>query len=460
MERPPVMLLAVLGLAAGCLSGFFGIGGGLVLVPALMILCRYPIKRAVGISMLTIIGVSLVAVLAEMRVKHTNIHWTMAVALTAGSLGGSLLGGRLLKRIPETSLRLTFAGCLVVVAYRMALGAHDDGSGLLSLTAAPLLGHLLAFPVGVVAGLTSTLFGLGGGVVTVPGLDLLFRDVSFHAARATSLVTIVPTSAVGGYQHQRAGTADVGTALRIMPTAIAGAILGVVCVNRLATAPCRIAFGVFLIATAIRVATLKRAGDRVGPSAAAIHRLRAAIPLPGRLGFASLGYAGAVMVVVVVVSIAALRFSPARGGDWLTDLARLDRALARGDVAAAVAAWHDANSGALGNRSWERLVLVGDAAVRIARRSPKDDEFVARARQAYLGALIRARRDGSLDGILRTAEAFMILGDRPVVEQSLQIAAWIAAADRSHPSVPRLHALEERLGARSTVLGAEEIAGF
>ncbi len=256
-SRTHVIVLASLGLAAGFLSGFFGIGGGLVLVPALMIIFGVPIKRAVGISLVTIVAVSSVAVVAELAVKRTNIHWGIGLALTAGSLAGSVIAARLLRWLPETPLRLAFAGCLLISAYRMSVGSHGaDADGMLTLAGGSLLGYVLALPVGGLAGMSSTLFGLGGGIVTVPSLALLFRDLPFHAARATSLVTIVPTSTVGAYQHYRLGTADVWSAVRMMPTAVLGAVGGVVAVNVLPVAPCRIAFAVFLALVAARLTTM------------------------------------------------------------------------------------------------------------------------------------------------------------------------------------------------------------
>ncbi len=261
------IVLASLGLAAGFLSGFFGIGGGLVLVPALMIVFGLPIKRAVGISLVTIVAVSSVAVVAELAVKRTNIHWGIGIALTAGSLAGSVIAAKLLRWLPETPLRIAFACCLLISAYRLSAGTHGgDGDGLLALAGGSLLGYGLALPVGGLAGLSSTLFGLGGGIVTVPSLALLFRDLPFHAARATSLLTIVPTSTVGAYQHYRLGTADVSSAVRMMPTAVLGAVAGVVAVNVLPGAPCRLAFAVFLALVAARLATMRARRPVVTPA--------------------------------------------------------------------------------------------------------------------------------------------------------------------------------------------------
>src|SRR5215469_8099153 len=240
--------LAALGLLAGLASGFLGIGGGLIIVPGLVLLFSYPIKRAVGVSLTTGVLVALVAVLVELVVKGTNIHLTMALVIAAGSLLGSAIAARLLPRLGDRTLRMLFAGCLLIASYRMLMCARaGDGAALMRLSAASPLAHLLMLPTGVIAGVTSTLFGIGGGIVIVPCLSLFFHDVPFHSARATSLTTILPTSSFGAYQHYQMGHVDVAVAWQLIPTALVGAALGVVLVNFMAPGPARMVFAVFLL---------------------------------------------------------------------------------------------------------------------------------------------------------------------------------------------------------------------
>jgi hypothetical protein len=195
----------------------------------------------------------------EAIVKRGNIHWTMGVVLTVGSLLGSWVGGKILARLPETPLRITYTAFLAFAAYRMfASAASGEGMGVLSLERSSLIGYGLAIGAGVLAGLSSILFGIGGGIVMVPALSLLFRDFPFHAARATSLVTIVPTSAYGAIQHWGMENVDLPVAKRLVPAGLLGAVAGVLTVNRLPARPCRIAFAVFLVAAAARLLTLRR----------------------------------------------------------------------------------------------------------------------------------------------------------------------------------------------------------
>jgi hypothetical protein len=99
-------------------------------------------------------------------------------------------------------------------------------------------------------------------------------------------------------------------------------------------------------------------------------------------------------------------------GDWADRIAEMDRALARGETAAAAAAWREAYVAAHASRGWPGMIAVGDAALRAGRATGTPDVFQPRARRAYRTALLRAHRQASGDGLLAAGEAFGRLGDR------------------------------------------------
>lgn len=113
---------------------------------------------------------------------------------------------------------------------------------------------------------------------------------------------------------------------------------------------------------------------------------------------------------------------------WTAHVATVDQALARHDISAAVGAWHDAYGAALASRGWEGMIVVGDAFLRIGVEAGSPRGSRPNARQAYLNALVRAHRDGSTDGMRRTAEAFAALGDQAVAEHCFRVADELAAA--------------------------------
>jgi hypothetical protein len=108
---------------------------------------------------------------------------------------------------------------------------------------------------------------------------------------------------------------------------------------------------------------------------------------------------------------------------WTTPLGRAEQALDEADLAAALAWWREARAAALRSGGWEGMVDVAD----VSRRFGADGTEAAR--RAYLTALLRARRQRSLDGLLRAAAGFGALGDREVLAHALRLAEREAGAD-------------------------------
>lgn len=129
---------------------------------------------------------------------------------------------------------------------------------------------------------------------------------------------------------------------------------------------------------------------------------------------------------------------------WARYLENVRAAVAEQDVQGAVRAWHDAYALAEASRSWEGLIELGDAVLRIGDLAGIRKASEPKARRLYLAAFFRARRDRSLDGALRTAEAFAALGDAVIVEQALTLAATLAES-ASPEARSRCHDVADRL---------------
>jgi hypothetical protein len=140
-------------------------------------------------------------------------------------------------------------------------------------------------------------------------------------------------------------------------------------------------------------------------------------------------------------------------GLWRAHLDVVEKELAHGHVDVAVRVWQDAYGAALESRSWESMIAVGDAFMAIGRASHTASGARMNARQAYMTALIRARRDRSVEGALRSAEAFRQLDDRAIVEQCFHIAALLAAGDE--PAQEKVREARHRWEAQQT-WGPEE----
>jgi uncharacterized membrane protein YfcA len=117
----PRRRVALAGGATGLLTGFFGVGGGFAIVPALTLVVGLPTRLAVGTSLLVITLTSAVAVTAHLA--SGGIDAPLALAFTAAAAAGTVTGARLQRRVPQAALRQGFAGLLVVVAAAL-IGAN------------------------------------------------------------------------------------------------------------------------------------------------------------------------------------------------------------------------------------------------------------------------------------------------------------------------------------------------
>ena len=172
----------------------------------------------------------------------------------------------------------------------------------------------------------------------------------------------------------------------------------------------------------------------------------------GRPGFAPVIFAGALIFGTLALTNFAMDPVPGRAVDtgtpWAAHIQRMDGALARKDVGAAEQAWHAAYLAALASRRWEGRAAVGDAYLRIGQVAGARKTAEAKARTSYLAALFYARQQGSLEGVLRVAEAFAALGDREVAEGCLRMADALAADARDPQARDRVRAYRERLATR------------
>ena len=160
------------------------------------------------------------------------------------------------------------------------------------------------------------------------------------------------------------------------------------------------------------------------------------------------------MVALTVVIITAVQLAAVMAGEApaYVHYERADDALAAGDVVRALRHWQEGYAAAVGSRRWEGLVEAGDLYRRIGARGRF--EGALRARDCYLLALVRARGERSLDGVLRATEAFLDLGDAEPVERGLEIARELAARDADPRARERIERLAARWAARAGRAGA------
>lgn len=241
-----LLVLIAIGVVAGVLSGLFGVGGGVIVVPALMAFLHLDQRSASASSLVAIAPAAVVGAITY--AAQGEVHWLAALTLAIGSVIGAPIGARLLRLISLRVLPWVFVAFIVVVLVSLfantptRTGDVHFGVG----EALVLLG------IGLLSGVLSGLVGVGGGVVIVPGLELALGAGDL-LAKGTSLLTMIPTAVSGTVANLRRGAVDLRVGLTVGITAAvcspAGAALARVVDPRVGTW----LFAAFLVVVAVIV---------------------------------------------------------------------------------------------------------------------------------------------------------------------------------------------------------------
>lgn len=213
-----IIVLIVVGMLVGVLSGTFGIGGGTVIVPALVWLGLSQ-RNAAATSTLAIVPTSISGVISYATGGH--VDWLAAALLFCGMFVGGQIGSWLLSRLPELVLRWIFVAFLVfVVVDQVSFVPSRDHQ--ITMTVATGVCMVL---LGVVIGMLAGLLGIGGGALAVPALSILF-GASDLIARGTSLLAMFPNSITTSVANLKRNLVHVKAALIIGLVAAVTAPLG------------------------------------------------------------------------------------------------------------------------------------------------------------------------------------------------------------------------------------------
>lgn len=258
-----IVLLFVVGLAAGILSGMFGIGGGVVIVPVLTTLFGFGLQQAVGTSLAALLmPVGLFAVIAYHRAGQLRIGISLLVAV--GLLIGGLGGARLALSLPVDALQSLYGMFLLYAGWKFAeprkwladVRARTAGQVTAPpVSAAPVArttAWYILLAVGLGAGVISGMFGVGGGIVIVPALVALLGFDQKLAVGTSLGALLLPVGLGAVIEYHAAGLLDVGAAAVVALGLLFGALGGAQIALGLSSATIKRLYGVFLFAVAIR----------------------------------------------------------------------------------------------------------------------------------------------------------------------------------------------------------------
>lgn len=185
---------------AGTLSGLFGLGGGIILVPSLMLVVGLGVRTAAATSLAAVVPIAAAGLTGYALAGEVDVR--LAVLVSVGALFGTAIGTRLLRVLPERLLLSAFSLLLAVVAVRMFL-TSKTGAG----PATDSLFAIEAGAIGLFTGILSGLFGVGGGFIIVPAL-VLFLGEAPALAKGTSLLAMLPAALFGSILNSRQSLVD------------------------------------------------------------------------------------------------------------------------------------------------------------------------------------------------------------------------------------------------------------
>jgi uncharacterized protein len=281
------LLLLVLGVFAGCLGAIVGIGGGIVIVPILVLGFAIDIRIAVATSLVAVVATSTAAGSAYVGSGLSNMRlgMTLEIATTVGGITGGLIA----VLISPSALAAIFAVMMAVTAVFTARrveevhpveqvekssesatgweepgtlqGAYyDGGSGALVRYRAERLG--MGSSVSFLAGTVSGLLGVGGGFLKVPAMTLAMR-VPIKVAAATSNFMIGVTAIASLFVYFARGYVHPLTAAPVALGVVGGAFIGTALASRVSPRVLQRVLVVVLFVVAVQMA-LKAVGVQFG----------------------------------------------------------------------------------------------------------------------------------------------------------------------------------------------------
>lgn len=264
MGLDTALLLLFVGIVAGFLAGLFGVGGGIVLVPILLVYFRETDVSSLvathltfGTSLLTVLFASLFSAYQYSRNEH--VVWRAVVFMGVASVAGAFLGAGIASGLQGKALQKIFACVVAVTAVRL-LTESQGSKGRATINVSPAALSVL----GLFVGMISSLAGVGGGVLSIPMMYYLLH-FPLKKALGTSSATIVVTALASctGYivsglgnrflPPHTLGYVDYLTALPIILGTLPSATVGALVSHRTNVDLLRRIFAVFLLVVSLKM---------------------------------------------------------------------------------------------------------------------------------------------------------------------------------------------------------------
>ncbi|MBN1367389.1 MAG: sulfite exporter TauE/SafE family protein [Dehalococcoidales bacterium] len=254
-----IIILIVVGLAAGLLGGWIGTGGCSVMLPVLHFWLGFPASIAVGTTLFAVIFTAVSGGYGHF--KRGNLDKRVALWMGGAGIIGVILGSWLFTCISDKSVLLGFIIGIVFLWPALRMGwegiiGFKKSKAKPNTPAAPQSQSIKGHPAklssfGAAVGVLTGLVGLGGGYALVPGLIYLF-GAAVYITMGTSLAVMVPMAIVGGSIKLAQGYVFLSAALLLAIGTIIGAQVGAATITKFKPHVLKLIFGVYFLYVAIK----------------------------------------------------------------------------------------------------------------------------------------------------------------------------------------------------------------
>ena len=211
------IILVLVGALVGTLSGFFGIGGGMILVPILLLL-GIDIKTAIGISIVQMVFSSLYG--SYLNHKKGSLIIGEGVWVGIGGFIGGAIGAYVSHLLPEKILQFLFLGLLFFALYRLFSAKVSDSGEVKTLSS------IVLFIVGLIIGVFAISLGVGGSILLTPILAG-FLHYPIKKAVSAGLFFVAFSSVAGLIMKLSTGTIDLGKGIYVAVASLIGVYIGI-----------------------------------------------------------------------------------------------------------------------------------------------------------------------------------------------------------------------------------------
>ncbi|HPC35711.1 MAG TPA: sulfite exporter TauE/SafE family protein [Candidatus Marinimicrobia bacterium] len=246
------LFFILVGLMAGILSGLFGIGGGIVIVPILIWFGHFSQLAANSTSLAALLlPVGILAVLTYHKEKMVNVRQALLISLGIfiGVVGGAISA----LEIPAPILKRLYGIFLLYIAWTyidirsLFLNRYkrEESNPRYEIVRFNQPSYYII--LGFVAGMMSGLFGIGGGIIIVPALISIFKYPYKKAVGTSLMALLLPVGLPGVLVYYRAGQLQIAPALSIALGLLFGALIGALISIKLPSRLIKRIYGIFLL---------------------------------------------------------------------------------------------------------------------------------------------------------------------------------------------------------------------